>query len=597
MELKEIIALYRRWIGLLIVGLVMGLAAGLLVSKLQTPVYEASTKVLVARNRQQGTADILSLTDQQLVSTYQQLLKTHGVLEEAGANLGLSINPDNLRVTVLLNTQIIQITVQDTSPERAVAIANGLVQVLVEENETLQAGRYAAYQDGLNTQIVQVQQQIADLQAQIYRLDQANIQEQLAQVTEQIASLQAQILDLERDVAGSPQAFSSAARASLAEKQAELDQLRSLLALYQEIQTNLTYIGKPLQGGAAPDVQVASLQSTLGLYQQLYLSLLNNLEDVKLARAQSTPTITQIEAAVLPKAPVRPLRLLYTAVSGLVGLLLAAGAILLIDYFDDSFRTAQKVRELLRAPVLGEIADFGSTRPKWIQRRMSPERDAVLRENAFGALRMNLFRLMARQSRKTILITSAWPGEGKTTVSVDLARSFAQAGKRVTLVDADLAHPQVHSRFAVEKQPGLTEILAKGADWQTACYVNDRIAVIPSGGAMAGAHGLLESEKMTALLKELELNADIVIVDGPPLFVLNAQVLASKVGGVLLVIRQGETKTSIARSVTDQLELMEVPLLGVVLNGVPRSASYYYDGYMGQVLKEEAKSAKDAEQD
>ncbi len=580
MELKEMVALYRRWIGLLIAGLVLGLVLGLAVSKIQTPVYEATTKVLVARNRQQNSADILSISDQQLVVTYQSLLKTKPVLDAAGSKTGVKIDPDNVRVDVPLNTQIIQIAVDDTNETRAIQIANTLVQILVDQNETLQAGRYAAYEDSLNSQIGKVQQQIQDLQAQISHLDQANIQEQLTQVNKQITSLQDEILSLEKDMAQSPEPLSSVGRANLAEKQAQLSQLRSLLSLYQQIQTNLTYLGQPSQVGTAPnDPKVASLQSTLTLYQNVYLNLLNNLESVKLARAQSTPTVTQIEPAVPSEGPVRPLPLLYTVLGGMIGLLLAAGAILLVDYFDDSFRSAQKAQELLHAPVIGQIGEFDSVRPKWYEWpvRGHPQSPAQL-DSEFGSLRMNLFRLMARSPHKTVLVTSAWRGEGKTTVCANLARSFAQAGKRVILVDADLVRPQVHQQFGLENQVGLADVLSGGVDWQEVSSVQDKITILTSGSAAAGTSGLFESERMADLLERMQRKADIVIVDSPPLFVPEAQALASQLGGVLLVIQQGQTKTSIAHSVKGQLELLGTPLLGIVMNRVPNSDGYYYDG-------------------
>lgn len=131
MELKDVFTLYRRWIWLLALGMILGLGAGYLASKIQTPIYEVSAKVLVTRTRQQGVTDILAMSDQQLVLTYLQLLKTRPVLDEAGARLGIKINRDNVNVEIISDTQIIQIRVQDKNPEQAAAIANTLVQILI----------------------------------------------------------------------------------------------------------------------------------------------------------------------------------------------------------------------------------------------------------------------------------------------------------------------------------------------------------------------------------------------------------------------------------------------------------------------------------
>ncbi len=261
-------------------------------------------------------------------------------------------------MNVVADTQIIQIKVQDKSAKQAFAITNGLVQILIEQNETLYTGRYSAYEEGLNSQITQVEKQITTLQNQITQINQANIEEQLGLVNQQITDLQVEIFNLEKDIAKFPSILSPVDRASLTEKQNQLDQLRSLLTLYQQIKTNLTYIGKPVQAGSGlDDMRVTSLQSTLNLYQQIYLNLLNNLTAMKLAHVQSTPTVSLIEDAVIPKRPIRPVPLLYTTLAGLVGLFVAAGAILLIDYLDDTLKSSRKVQDVLGVPVIGEITE------------------------------------------------------------------------------------------------------------------------------------------------------------------------------------------------------------------------------------------------
>jgi len=219
----------------------------------------------------------------------------------------------------------------------------------------LQAGRYRAYEQGLSSQVGQVQEQINALQSQITEINQTTIDQQLKLVNQQIADVEDQLSTLQVDISQFPALLSSIDRARLAEKQAQVDQLRSLLSLYQQIQTNLLFIGKPAQGSGPNDLRVTSLQATLTLYQQLYLNLLNNLEAVKLARAQSTPTVTRIEEAPIPKKPIRPMPLLYTAFAGTAGLLLAAAVVLLLDYFDETLKSRQKIQQALGIPVIGEI--------------------------------------------------------------------------------------------------------------------------------------------------------------------------------------------------------------------------------------------------
>jgi len=585
MEPKELISLYRRWLWLVIAGLILGLASGFLASKIQTPTYEASAKILVTRSRQQGGTDILAISDQQLVATYLQLLKTRPVLNETEARLNTEIDSDNIIVDIVPDTQIIQIKVQDKNPKQAFAIANTLVQILIEQNETLYTGRYTSYEEGLSSQITQVEKQISTLQGQITQINQANVEEQLTLVNQQITDLQVEISSLDQDISKFPALLSIIDRASLAEKQTQLDQLRSLLTLYQEIKTNLTFIGKPAQAGSGlDDIRITSLQSTLNLYQQLYLNLLNNLTAVKLARVQSTPTVSPIEDAVIPARPVRPIPLLYTSLAGLVGLFIAAGAILLINYFDDTLKSSEKIQEVLGIPVIGEIPEINPLHRVGKTSSGSHVNFSLL--NALGILRININRLVTQKSPRIILITSPAQGDGKTTIAANLARAFVQSGKKVALLDADLSNPALHARFEIDNQRGLSHILSENLDWQDVARDINGITIITSGAPSESSAALLESEKMTQLLKQMQKEVDVVIIDGSPLFTVESQILASKAGGILLVVRQGGTITAVARSMLDQLKLMNANVLGAVLNRVRLADTYYFDGSSHKISAE-----------
>lgn len=575
MELKEYVILFRRWFWLLITGLILGLLAGYVLSRIQTPVYEASTKVLVTRSREQGIADILPISDQQLVLTYQHLLTTRPVMDEAGSRLGTNIDPENIRVGVIPNTQILEITIQDQNPETAAAIANSLVQILIEQNENLQSGRYAVYEENLSSQIEQVQAQIDGLQGQITQINQATVEEQLKTVSQQISDLQNEIANLEKEIATSPNSLAAADRAALAEKQTQIDQLRSLLYLYQQIETNLTFIGKPAAGGSGPDdPRVSSLQATLGLYQELYLDLLNNLEAVKLARVQNTPTVTLIEDASIPGEPVRPIPRSYMIIAGFVGLLIAAGTVLLIDYFDETLKSSRKTEEILGIPVMAEIADANHDAKTPSMESVHLDNPAWV--NAFALLRFNLGSMAEQKSCRTILITSAAIGEGKTTVAINLAAAFAQSGSKVALVDADLRCPALHSQLGLSNESGLTDILSGTASLDTASADCSGVTIVTSGQGSLPSHVLLESDKLTRLLRDLQKDVDFIILDGPPLFMVDAQILASRVDGILLVVRQGNTIGHMARAMLDQLRLKKANVIGVVLNRMKHNESYYY---------------------
>jgi tyrosine-protein kinase Etk/Wzc len=577
MESKDLLLLLWRNVRFLIAGLLLGMALGFGVSKIQTPVYEAKTQLLISRARQQTNTDMLPLGEDQLVSTNIQLAKSQPVLDEVSAQLGIKMNTDNLQVNAIPNTLIVQIKVQDADPQQSATIANTLVQVLIQENENLVSARYADFENNLNMQIDQIQKQIAELQTQISQINDASISEQLEQVNKEIERLNAEIIVLEDEINSYPTLLNDKQRATLGQKQAQLDQLRSMLGLYQQIQTNLTFIGKPGQSGVSrDDPRLSSLQSTLNLYQQLYLSLVNSRETINLDRMQNTPNITQIDPALPPKEPIRPLPLLYILLGAVVGLALAVTAVLTLDHFDDTIRSSQKVQEILGVPIIGQISQSHSANQKHAG-LSSDHRDNSILLNAFGSLRINVNRLMAQQAVKVLLVTSPSRGDGKTTIAENLASAFARSGRKVILLDGDLYHPQLHVRLKLDNETGLTSILAEGFDWKEAMQASGKMNVIPGGPHVSSSSLLLESDAMTTLLKDLQENSDVVIIDGPPLFMMDAQILASQVGGIVLVVRQGDTITAVARAMLDQLNLMDANVFGAVLNCVPQKQSYYFD--------------------
>jgi capsular exopolysaccharide synthesis family protein len=259
------------------------------------------------------------------------------------------------------------------------------------------------------------------------------------------------------------------------------------------------------------------------------------------------------------------------------------------DHFDDTLKSPQKVQEMLGVPIIGTISEAHRTNQDTAETPFSAREDPVLM-NAFGSLRININRLMARQSLKVLLVTSPGRGDGKTTVAINLTDAFKQSGKRVALLDADLYHPQLHVRFELDNQKGLTSILADGLDWKKVAQNSENATVITGGPRLVSAASLLESDRMDKLLEDLQKNFDVVIIDGPPLFMMDAQVLASHAGGVVLIVRQGDTITAVARAMLDQLNLMDANVFGAVLNCTPEKQSYYFDERIGNLAKKSSEN-------
>lgn len=197
-------------------------------------------------------------------------------------------------------------------------------------------------------------------------------------------------------------------------------------------------------------------------------------------------------------------------------------------------------------------------------------------------IRTNINFAATDKKLRTLMVTSAMPGEGKSTVSCNLAVEYAKEGMKVLLVDADLRRPTIHKTFGLENNKGLSSWLANQMD-----NVNDAIHpvignlyVMPSGPKPPNPAELLGSNKMTEFLTSATRNLDLVIVDAPPILpVTDSQLLANKVDGTVLVVRQGVAQKVAVRDAVNSLKKSQANILGAVLNDVRDGSHHGYYGY------------------
>jgi capsular exopolysaccharide synthesis family protein len=182
------------------------------------------------------------------------------------------------------------------------------------------------------------------------------------------------------------------------------------------------------------------------------------------------------------------------------------------------------------------------------------------------------------------MLTSAGPAEGKSTTTANLAVTYAQAGKRVIVVDADLRKPTLHHTFGLTNRWGLTSVMIGQASLEQVIQESsvEHLWCLTSGPLPPNPSEMLASNKMTSLLDALREDFDIVIIDTPPVIaVTDAQIVASKCDGVIMVIDYGHVKREIAVKAKQLLELAHANLLGVVINNKKhmKNKEYYYYYY------------------
>ncbi len=202
---------------------------------------------------------------------------------------------------------------------------------------------------------------------------------------------------------------------------------------------------------------------------------------------------------------------------------------------------------------------------------------------AYRQLRTNIQFSTLDKPLRTLLVTSTGPDEGKSTTLANLAITIAQTGSKVVLADCDLRRPTIHQLFGIGNATGLTSVLIDSAakEFPFADSGISSLRLLPSGPLPPNPSELLGSRRMTELIDQLKAQADLVLFDSPPIIaVTDAAVLATKMDGVLLIIKAGVTKRELAKKAKDLLEKVNANLLGVVLNNVKYQVGlqdYYAD--------------------
>ncbi len=319
--------------------------------------------------------------------------------------------------------------------------------------------------------------------------------------------------------------------------------------------------------------EISSLQSKLTAMENNYGLLLSSTQQ------GAINTLTIIASAELPSNPIGPAKGLTILLAAAVGFVLAACEAYLLEYLDDTLKSSDDVERLFSAPIIGHIFQQGDGKNE--ENRLYDADD--LRHpiaEAFRALRTNIEISQADRTLKTILVTSADIGDGKTSVAANLAMSIAQRDKEVVLLDVDLRRPNIHKFFEMTNDQGLVDLISDRAVLSDVLrFKNDKkVAVLTSGGTPLNPTELLSSKKMSELLSKLEEIADVVILDGPPCFIPDTMLLASRVDGVLLVVSPGHTRRSLAKASLEHIKLVGARVIGVVLNRIPLRGADYYAG-------------------
>ena len=312
----------------------------------------------------------------------------------------------------------------------------------------------------------------------------------------------------------------------------------------------------------------------------------------------------EVEEDFVSPKPVRNLAL------GLIGgLLLGIGAAFLAERLDPVHHSADELKEDAKLPLLGAIPwqkDLGTiekvntalpqltvgdrkitipnTTAKSANENPSYYNFSPFSE-AFHTLNTNIRLLGSDSPLKSLVISSVSPGDGKTTMAINIAKAAASMGQRVLLVDADLRRPQIHLRLNLNNDHGLSNVLAEGLDWNEAIQPLPRyenLSILTAGSIPPDPSRLLSSQRMQEMISQLQQDHafDLIMYDLPPLAAFaDAKILAAMATGLILVTKLGKTDRFALKNLLEDLRLSHISVLGLVANNVSRKDRNY--GYYG----------------
>jgi capsular exopolysaccharide synthesis family protein len=315
-------------------------------------------------------------------------------------------------------------------------------------------------------------------------------------------------------------------------------------------------------------------------------SLNTQIQSLRVGASVQTDTTTLTQPATPNFSPVSPKTSRNVLLGLIAGALLGCGVAFLREYLDDTVKSAADLTRASKgAPTLGVVPvvrDWSDASASLVVSMTEPRSPAA---EAYRSLRTSLQFLVGDDGPAVLQVTSARPGEGKTTTVSNLAVALARAGKRVAVVDCDLRRPRLHSFFGVSNAVGLTSVVHGMEDIDAAVRDvpgEDGIFLLPSGPIPPNPSELIAGGRAAEVLRAMAANTDVVLVDSPPLLaVSDSATLGSIVDGTILVTTAGSTTRGEVSEAVDVLRKVEARTLGIVLNAAPKTSSdgysYYYE--------------------
>ncbi len=461
---------------------------------------------------------------------------------------------------------------------------------LTENSLPLSAGSMA---DSLRSSLVNLQMEIIKLQVKGYSPDHP----QIKNLNAQIANVKSRLLEELQKITQKNRLSPMPQIQSLLDQIPPLEiQRATMTARETALKTILSQYDFGLSKLPNKELQLARLLRAKEVGESVYRLLLVKHEEAKITEAGKIGNVRVIDQAQPPQFPIKPRKVLNFAIGLVVGITLGVGLSFFLDSLDNSVKTVEDIEHNFELPVLGLIPAIHSENGKSHRKNGGDEVARISAtlvtkytprshvSEAYRSLRTNIQFSRIDDPLKTVVVSSAAPSEGKSTSAANLAITTALSGIRTLLVDADLRRPVIHSLFGLEREPGLSNLLAERLPLEKVVRPSgiENLSILTCGAIPPNPSELLGSQRMRDLIKLLSQQFDLVLFDSPPVItVTDTAVLSPQVDGLVLVVKSHATdKRALLRAKTI-LTNLKANILGVVLNkielsGLAGSYDYYY---------------------
>jgi len=361
-----------------------------------------------------------------------------------------------------------------------------------------------------------------------------------------------------------------------------------------------------IRGLPDKEAEEMRLAQKLETIREMSIRLREQYQAATVAEAVEVGQVTTIDPAGLPQQPIGTGKLAKVLLGVILGLLAGVGIAFLREQLNNRIRGKQDIEGLLGLAALGVIPriETNGTKPALplrlpirngngnghVERPLAQLVTATAERStgaeAYRTLRTNLLFSEATHEMRSLMISSALPSEGKTTTAANLAVAFAQQGKKIVLVDADLRKARVHKVFGAVREPGLVEVLIGQAELGEVIRPVDvpGLSIITAGTLPPNPSELLGSPRMPEIVRALQQEFDLVLIDAPPVLVAgDASIVATITDATLVVVRAGVTERAAAKAAVEQLQTVGTRIAGAVLNDpdakIEASEGYHYYAY------------------